>query len=973
MAKRVFGQTPLFLLSENKWLLCPNLPLAQVNTGGFLKWLESHRLVLFKQTELYHNFTLCKEILNFVSSNSTGEELALFCVRVSMLLNMKMEDEFQTMIQLTLLTPIRLTHLSEGSAILSLCHLHTDDITKLLSKECPLSARKHKLSEMRKKAIYQLQSYWLPQFLHCCKSWVWHIPECLPIVQEYMSLSSPCPAVQSPSPCEPKQCQPNPTCSTAKSYCSKRTKRRLWSVCKPNTSCAQHMKSNSICLWLPPTSQQDQEGFKHSNIAHPLQELHRNLQTGLQEQVEIQEGDAVVQHTCIQTPVCQFPCCMNLHTPASDLQFYLQPALSAEGLAGGPFRSFLRTHKLVEKLQVLNLWQDLELFLQLVLKAQGEDPVYAQRQSVGQRIKKTYLKETMQCHVPLDLNTSHHLQTLLPSSAAVPWIYVAQYEICKVLREAYESFLDAEDKAFLSDLTSHIEEIEDSGQLLFTSFETETEAQIVQMDVLLQCEGCGSRGNPDALSQENWALVAQQDLRRGGSLIFNFTKIDSFEHLATWKLSDIQMQPAQGVSVTKSIGSGTVQRKTLKKYIRPLQRPSSRPRSFEDIFTTLHSIDYFKHFLEEHNAEGALLFILEAEELRTINQPKRQNNKICDIVNKFFHRKDPVDYLQCNADIIKGVQQMDVVSSEVIFTIQHLVTKSLEATWFKRYQDTYTPCITSSELNMRGALLKDKIKNVWEIFSGFIRSVRKFLAAVEDRQFRAEFEWYLRKSYEHFSEPCVVSARAQQTFDSTNVGETFKPKIRSIINKKIIVNFLGNDLSFYLECERFRYMADAGVIMASAGMYGETDYAMLYHKAELIINIFLQSDTSQKLRINISESQRDVILQRFVSGKVDRTLFYSAMMDVFPVLVYCWKKFCCLKMMKHLYGDKALRNQTVCSSSEVQNPSNINQQNIQTVKTVEVKEPTLHFSTQQGLILMLPQTRLKPTGAPVQKPSAKYS
>ncbi|XP_051985862.1 regulator of G-protein signaling protein-like [Xyrauchen texanus] len=146
---------------------------------------------------------------------------------------------------------------------------------------------------------------------------------------------------------------------------------------------------------------------------------------------------------------------------------------------------------------------------------------------------------------------------------------------------------------------------------------------------------------------------------------------------------------------------------------------------------------------------------------------------------------------------------MDVVSSEVIFTIQHLVTMSLEATWFKRYQDTFTPCITSSELNMRGALLKDKIKNnVWQIFSGFIRSVRKFLAAVEDRQFRAEFEFYLTKSYEHFSEPCVASAKAQQTFDSTSDGETFKPKIRSIINKSIIVNFLGNDLSFYLECER---------------------------------------------------------------------------------------------------------------------------------------------------------------------------
>lgn len=52
------------------------------------------------------------------------EELVLFCVRVSMLLNMKEEEnenELQTLNQQTLQTAIRLSHLSEGSAILSVC------------------------------------------------------------------------------------------------------------------------------------------------------------------------------------------------------------------------------------------------------------------------------------------------------------------------------------------------------------------------------------------------------------------------------------------------------------------------------------------------------------------------------------------------------------------------------------------------------------------------------------------------------------------------------------------------------------------------------------------------------------------------------------------------------------------------------------------------------------------------------------
>ncbi|CAM4619953.1 unnamed protein product [Leuciscus chuanchicus] len=111
----VFGQTPLYMLEENKWLMWPNVSFAQVNAGAFLKGLETHRMVFFKQTELHHNFILCTEILDFTSSKSTEDlkwtpELVLFCVRVSLLLSMKEEeneDEFQTLNQQALQTVIR--------------------------------------------------------------------------------------------------------------------------------------------------------------------------------------------------------------------------------------------------------------------------------------------------------------------------------------------------------------------------------------------------------------------------------------------------------------------------------------------------------------------------------------------------------------------------------------------------------------------------------------------------------------------------------------------------------------------------------------------------------------------------------------------------------------------------------------------------------------------------------------------------
>lgn len=50
-------------------------------------------------------------------------------------------------------------------------------------------------------------------------------------------------------------------------------------------------------------------------------------------------------------------------------------------------------------------------------------------------------------------------------------------------------------------------------------------------------------------------------------------------------------------------------------------------------------------------------------------------------------------------------------------------------------------------------------------------------------------------------------------------------------------------------CISFRNMADSGTMMASAGMYGENDNALLHQKAEMIIKLFLKSEISPKLRV----------------------------------------------------------------------------------------------------------------------------
>uniref|UniRef100_A0A674BPX6 RGS domain-containing protein n=1 Tax=Salmo trutta TaxID=8032 RepID=A0A674BPX6_SALTR len=161
---------------------------------------------------------------------------------------------------------------------------------------------------------------------------------------------------------------------------------------------------------------------------------------------------------------------------------------------------------------------------------------------------------------------------------------------------------------------------------------------------------------------------------------------------------------------------------------------------------------------------------------------------------------------------------------------------------------------------------------------------------------------------------------------------------KRVINQKLItVEFLVNDLSFYLETESFRNMADSGTMMASAGMYGENDNALLHQKAEMIIKLFLKSEISPKLRVNITESARDSIQQAFAMGKVDRGLFHEAIMAVFPNLI-----FLCSGVWGFVWYNlffKVQRDVPLSLSTD--------------------DYTTLRFTVHDGLNLVLPQTRLE--------------
>uniref|UniRef100_A0A8C7FW59 Regulator of G protein signaling like 1 n=2 Tax=Oncorhynchus kisutch TaxID=8019 RepID=A0A8C7FW59_ONCKI len=1057
----VFGQTPLFFLSDNKWLTCPELLQGQeVNRGGFQKWLTAHRFTLFKETELFHYYTLCKEFLEFSNNHSEvlkwttadqwllrrcigsgrgmrrfstfikgtcGKELVSFCVRVSRLFNMDCEDAGQKHRYLALLTVIRSIHLTEGSSIMAICHIPRDTMISILSSELPDSARKQIIGQMYNKALHRLQHYWLPQFLRYCKDSLWRDAECSHIVQEYSAIASH--SASEDVPGIPAQLDPGLgqvkeaelTGSATGTYCSKNTKRLLWMRHEEpqNRSVMAARETEKIqdgrlcCQWLRLEGETGQE--RCTNAVHSSQtkyqidattEQYRNMPDDAESQtcskqtskvdnlksshrsgnllpnidVEgVREGEVLIPHTCMETPAYYQPSVLPAPpapaTPESHRFNYLQPALSADSLAGGPLAAFLRARGLETELQHLGLWQDLDLVLSLVLRAQGDDSLHSQRQAVARRITHTYLGESAVRVGLLESDTSRQLRRLLPSGAVIPWIYTAKHEICKVLCASYDSFLDEDDKHFCSCLESAGV---NCGQRLSAIGQNTKEQQVRRMrEALALCQSCCTHGATEQLSdwQEDWALMALEDVKRGGSVHLHYKKTEprdlpfdllavrypklALENLSVNYLLYQKKKPFSDGESSKPVSAGSMMKKAplmLKKDNSFVRMPSMRPRSFGDVLRNPVSLDYFKRFLRFHYAQGALLFTLEVEKLKAIDRPKPQKIKILAIVNKFLRREDPMGYLQCSADVISQAAQMRTVSCEVLYTIQDLVTKSLEGTWFKQYQDTFPHCpAVGSDSCLRGAILKTKLKNVWLVFCRFIKTVCKFQTAMKDPRTRTEFELYLRMSYRHFSESCDSRAPPKDE------GDTSHMKSRVINGKVIIIDFLINDLSFYLESERFRNLADSGTVMASAGMYGENDHAMLHQKADMIIKIFLKSEISPKLRINIAETQRDAILQQCSTGKVDRGLFHPAIVTIFPNLVFCWKKFCNQKLTKNLDGVKATKKQEVSSTPDYMGPLLIDNdwyRKVKTIMSITEDHTTLRFTVHHGLKLILPQAIL---------------
>ncbi|NXD40324.1 RGSL protein, partial [Copsychus sechellarum] len=72
---------------------------------------------------------------------------------------------------------------------------------------------------------------------------------------------------------------------------------------------------------------------------------------------------------------------------------------------------------------------------------------------------------------------------------------------------------------------------------------------------------------------------------------------------------------------------------------------------------------------------------------------------------------------------------------------------------------------------------------------------------------------------------------------------------RVLDKQLIVVNFLVDDLRFYLEMDKFSKLADCKEAVAPRNVRSEKRVAFLRKKHEMISKLFLDSDIPPKLRV----------------------------------------------------------------------------------------------------------------------------
>ncbi|CAN8218048.1 unnamed protein product [Coccothraustes coccothraustes] len=952
----IFGQTPLYISGTGRWCLWPEPPShLDASPAALLAWLEKHRLPHFCKSSLCLHLVLCQKLLAFIRSGeaaellnwrsadqwllercisgsqgmqhlcaflrgTAGEELIDFWLITERLLGLDESDGSQRELLLSLEHRLRATHLREGSSILTFCTTSVGSLPKARHIQS-ISTRREILSKMQEQVLFMIQSYWLPKFFVHCKMGMEEEELCWPLLQEYQERLSQA-AWQQP----PGLSDPLPTMHIKRSlgvpgpYCSQKAKAEVWALVKEGRD-SQELKMatfqvkaekqpgpagsrEELCLdkdavgSIPQHSQHPAFGGR-GGAAFP-----GRPQSSAVQDLENLSKEKMLSDLLPSASLARLP---SLKKPIKTLDF-LPWALSAETCAGRPFRDFLQRQNRPMETHLLDLWHDLEEFLPVVLESNRENSFFL-RHLIGEKICKTYLEDSSIEKLPLETRTVVSLWNHLICGEFSPWIFRAQKEICKVLCGLYEEFLAADDRTFLQFVAPGMDipmaEVPGRAAGRWGPFHlSQRMNQSLQLGQALH----GTR-SLEGVSSKHWQLLAARDLQKGGSI--------QAEMELLLGSAEFQRMTADELAV----GSPSKEEELLQLMSAALGEP--RQEAGEELPQCLLGQSHHRDTtwglqgpaLCCHLGKRPALFLspqllhprglLERMLLLLQGRGQLENAGLAPHSTQLcsFHSFRFFPVLPCSASapcllIWTSQKKQKQKKKEEQQQQQDLLP------WSRKPRSRRPQLVQEGTENFK----TQRMGWAWDAIRELVRSFSKFQRDMKNHTRRAEFEEFLHQEQRNKREnlPVKEKKKSKSPAKSQGKGKGQQQKVtlikRRILDKELItVNFLVDDLRFYLEMDRFSRLADGVEAAAAQNMGSEKHGSFLKKKLEVISKLFLDSDIPPKLRVNISEKERDLIWRSSSKGPLTRAIYHNAKVTLFPILMYFWRRFCTWKVMRSFW------------------------------------------------------------------------
>ncbi|XP_039586174.1 regulator of G-protein signaling protein-like [Passer montanus] len=926
----VFGQTPLYISGTGRWCLWPELPShLDASPAALLAWLEKQRLPHFCKSSLCLHLVLCQRLLAFIRSGeaaellnwqsadqwllercisgsqgmqhfcaflrgTAGEELIDFWLITERLLGLDESDESQRELFLSLVHRLRATHLREGSSVITFCTTIVGSLPKAKHIQS-ISTRREILSEMQEQVLFMIQSYWLPKFFVHCKMGMEEEESCWPLLQEYQERLSRAGWQQPPGPSEPL-----PTMHIKRSqgvpgpYCSQKAKAEVWALVKEGRDTQElkmatfRVKSagsrEELCLdkdalgSIPQQSQHSAFGGRGGAAfpGRPQSSAEQDVENVCQEKIL---SDLLPSASLVRLP--------SLKKPVKTLDF-LSWALSAEACAGRPFRDFLQHQNRPMETHLLDLWQDLEEFLPVVLDSNRENNFFL-RHLIGEKICKTYLEDSSIEKLPLESRTLVSLWNHLICGEFSPWIFRTQKEICEVLCGLYEEFLAADDRTFLQFMAPGMDvptaEVPGRAAGRWGHFHlSQRMNQSLQLSQALQ--GTRSLGG---VSSKHWQLLAAQDLQKGGSIQAEMELL----------LGSAEFQ--RMIADELAVGSPSKEEELLQLMSAALGESRQEARWAPRHPSPLGSFCRRKGLSTPHRlCSGALtqpgrvavgdFSEADAEEVKPWEEKQTEKQKKTEKKKKTEKQKKTEKKKKQKQKRKEQQQQEDLLP------------------WSKKPRSRRPQLVKEGPEDLK----TPRMGWAWDAIRELVRSFCKFQRDMKNHTRRAEFEEFLRQERRNKRENLPVKEKKSKSPAKSprkdkgkgkgkGKGQVQKVTLvkRRILDKQlIVVSFLVDDLRFYLEMDKFSRLADCLEATPPCNMQSEKHSSFLKKKLDVISKVFLNSDIPPKLRVNISEKERDLIWRSSSKGPLTRAIYHNAKVTLFPILMYFWRRFCTWKVMR---------------------------------------------------------------------------